>query len=105
MNLNEINEYIKKTYQVDTIINLNFANEEQICFKNKNLSYPFCSFYITLCPEWGYAPHQLLIHYSKTKKDHAGSSCSIIYEGMESIDWLMQNIFELEKKDQQLSLL
>lgn len=102
--IQKINEYIKKTYQVDTLINLNFSNQEQICFKNKNLKYPYCSFYIDICPAWGFAPDQPLLHHSTERKDHTGSSGAIVYKGIESIDWLMHNIFKLEKKDQQLTL-
>ncbi len=100
----EINEYIKKTYQVDTLVNTNFQDLDQICFKNKKLYYPFCSLYIDLCPSWGYAPNKLLIHHSKEKKDHTGASGSIVYNGIESIDWVMQNVFEIEKKEEQLTL-
>lgn len=104
MDLTEINEYIQKTYKVKTLINLNFANVEQICFKNNEIEYPYCSFYIKKCPEWGYAPNQLLIYYSKERKNHTGSDGSTIYKGLESIDWVMQNIFKLEKKEEQLKL-
>lgn len=104
IDLDDINKYIKKVYQIDTTITLNFKNLKQICFKNKKLYNPYCSFYIDICPDWGFAPNQLLLHYSTEKKDHTGSSGAIIYKGLESIDWVMQNGFELEKKEQQLTL-
>lgn len=100
----EIDRYIKNAYSVKTLVNLSLNNLDQICFFNKRLYYPYCSFYFDICPKWGYAPDKLLIHYSKEKKNHTGSNGSIIYNGIESIDWLMQNIFKLVKVNEQLSL-
>lgn len=104
MDLNEINEYIQKVYKVNTLINLNFANIEQICLKNNEIEYPYCSFYIKKCPEYGYAPNKLLIYHNKERKNHSSSGGSLIYDGLESIDWVMQNVFKLEKKEEQLRL-
>ena len=100
----EINKYITKNYSIKTLVNLSWNGLTQICFTNKKLYNPFCSFYFDICPKWGYAPDKLLIYYSMEKKDHTGSDGSMVYEGIESIDWLMQKTFELEKKDEQLTL-
>lgn len=100
----EIDRYIKNAYSVKTLVNLSWNNLDQICFVNKRLYNLYCSFYFDICPKWGYAPDKLLIHYSMEKKDHTCSSGSIIYKGIESIDWLMQNIFELVKVNEQLAL-
>lgn len=71
-----INNYIKKNYQINTLINKNYLDDEQICFKNNNIEYPFCSFYFGICPDWGFAPGEMLIYYSKEKKDHTGSGAA-----------------------------
>ncbi len=94
----EIDRYITKFYSVKTLINLSWNNLDQICFTNKKLHYPFCSFYFDICPKLGYAPGKLLIYHKEEDKYHIGSSGSIVYEGIESIDWLMQNVFKLKKK-------
>ena len=104
VDIHEISKYITRVYSVKTLVNLNCIGLDQICFTNKKLDTPFCSLYFDICPEWGYAPNELLIHYEKERKDHSGASGSIVYDGIESIDWLMKNIFDLEKKYEQFSL-
>ena len=73
-------------------------------FYQQKKDHPYCSFYFDICPKWGYAPDKLLIYHSKEKKDHTSFSGSLIYEGIESIDWLMQNTFGLVKANEQLEL-
>lgn len=100
----EIARYIKNVYSINPLINLSWDNLEQICFTNKKLNHPYCSFHFDICPKWGYAPGKLLIYHSQEKKDHTGCGGSLIYEGIESIDWLMQNTFGLVKANEQLEL-
>lgn len=99
MTIEEINNYIQDKYKIDTTISINFTNLKQINFKNKNIDTPFCSIYLDICPEWGYAPSKMLIYYCKEKKNHTGSSGSVIYDGIKSIDDVMKNVFELNKED------
>lgn len=101
MTIFEINDYILKKYKVKTLINLNFKNENQICFKNNKSEYPFCSLYLDICPNWGFAPGKILIHHARENKSHEGSSGAIIFKGKESIDWLMINFFEISKKQEE----
>lgn len=49
----EIAKYIKTVYSLNTLINLSWNNLEQICFINKKLEHPYCSFYFEICPKWG----------------------------------------------------
>lgn len=100
----EIARYIKKVYSINPLINLSWNDLEQICFTNKKLDHPYCSFYFGICPKWGYAPGRLLIYHNQEKKDHTSFSGSLIYEGIESIDWLMQNTFGMVKVNEQLEL-
>lgn len=99
-----IQGYIEKSYQVKTEINSYYGEIEQICFKNNNLEYPFCSLYLDICPNWGFAPGKILIHYSREKKDHTGGFGANVYIGMQSIDELMNNFFKINKKESQTTI-
>lgn len=103
--LEKIQRYIFEKYLINFTLDYDdFFNQYELNFKNNKFKKKY-KLYLEMCPNWGFAPNEMLVHYSNEYFNNTGSSGASVYKGLETIESILIDNFGFTKStEKQISI-